>query len=55
MWKAGRDPYRKHKINPSDALPEDAGELMVRVEQIVQTEGEGWAALIARASGERSA
>jgi hypothetical protein len=55
MWKTGREPYRQHKINPNDALPEDADELIVRVEEIVQTEGEGWATSIARASGEKSA
>lgn len=55
MWKVGREPYRRHKIDPNDALPEDADELTVRVEEIVQTEGEGWATSIARASGEKSA
>jgi len=57
MWKTGGKPYREHKINPGDAHPgdADADELIVRVDDIVQTEGEGWATLNARASGENSA
>jgi hypothetical protein len=55
MWKAGTKPYRTYKVHPNDALPEDAAELIVRVEEIVQTEGEGWATSIARNDDQKDA
>ncbi|MBN3496380.1 SLATT domain-containing protein [Arthrobacter pascens] len=53
LWKAGRPPYRSLKVAPADSIPEDTAELLVRVEEIVQTEGEGWATSVAHADDER--
>ncbi|MBA2954136.1 DUF4231 domain-containing protein [Nocardioides sp. MAH-18] len=54
LWKTGRPPYRCLKVAPGDSTPDDAAELLVRVEDIVQTEGEGWATSVARADDKQA-